>query len=246
MWSFELPKTRHGLPFPYVNYAPVVWKNYVIDGTSAAHDDLTSRVWCLEIRDGKAELVWQTNEFVPYIEIGKSNLIACDGKLYGADSQGGWDDQRVPGVAVPPGLSQEALEKFAAPAQAKMPPGRPHRPANVGQFQCRDIATGKLLWSTDAIKGLEWTPTFMIAVEDKLIVRNTAGLWICRLRNDGLDVLTHVRSSEGQWNQFRFSEPVLVNGRLYLRDMDASDVKQGLYGVLGAKGNLTCLDLKAR
>ena len=44
---------------------------------------------------------------------------------------------------------------------------------------------------------------------------------------------------ERQWNQFRFSEPVL-------RDMDASDIKQSLYGVLGVKGNLTCLDLNSR
>ena len=51
---------------------------------------------------------------------------------------------------------------------------------------------------------------------------------------------------ERQWNQFRFSEPVLVNGRLSFRDMDASDIKQSLYGVLGVKGNLTCLDLNSR
>lgn len=222
-WSFKTPVDDTGLPFPYANYAPVVWKNYVIDAVSASHDDIQSKVWCVRIDDDKPTLVWQTNDFVPHVEINKSNLLVRDGKFYGFDAHGFWG----------------------------MKTARAFRGKDVGQFQCRDVLTGKLLWSSNAFLPPEvdsqkwpgeWGSSKSIFVGDNIIVTNPWGLWIARLKADNVEMLATVR----QQNQKLLGEPVLVDGRLFIRQRDAQG-DAGLNQPLGTSGgNLFCLDLRVK
>ena len=241
-WSFALPPDK-AIWAPYLSYAPVVWKNYVIDSVSVAHDDKPSATWCLQIVDNQAKLIWLTHDFVPHVEIGKSNMLVKDGKLYGADAHGIWDTPGKP--------SEERVWPPQAPKNLKpMEPGRNFRGKDVGQFQCRDVLTGKLLWSTSAFQpGTvdplkwpgEWSSTHSILVADRLILFNTWGLWIAQLSDTGVKVL-----AQGPGFEREGSEPVLVDGRLYVRQValrhSFQNESNGSYG----RGNLICYDLRAR
>ncbi len=224
-WSFPAPVDETGLPFPYGNYAPVVWKNYVIDAVSAAHDDFPSKTWCVKIDDDKPTLVWQTNEFVPHVEIGKSNLLVWEGKFYGFDAHGFWNHDKA----------------------------RPFRGKEVGQFQCRDVLTGRLLWSTNAFLPPDvdphkwpgdWGSSKLILASDTLVVTNPWGLWIARLKLDGVEMLATIRLPSNHDHRKTLSEPVLVNGRLFIRQISA-DENYGLQYPLGkSAASLICFDLR--
>jgi outer membrane protein assembly factor BamB len=238
-WEYELVddkdvvKGRRGLWAPYGSYAPVAWNNYVIDSVSNAHDDIDSRTWCIQITDSKPKLAWESNEFVPFTEVFKSNLVLCDGKVYGFDAHGVWD---LPGV---PSEERSKIDRW------KNQPGRNKRDKSIGQFQCRDVATGKLLWSTDAMQAhfpphdwrsqivngpSEWYPTKLILHADLLIAYSLSDLWIGQLKKDGLDILAN---GPGYGN-VDGSEPVLVDGLLYVRKLSTGD------------GNLSCYDLRTK
>ena len=221
-WSHAMPREKD-VWAPYPAYAPVAWQNFVLDDSSVAHDDRPSRTWCLQIVNNVPNLLWENHDFVPHTEIFKSNLIARDGKFYGFDAHGIWDTPGKPSDQRGPNLA----------------PGRNFRGSAVGQFQCRDIATGKLLWSTNAFEPPEvnplkwpgeWNPTLFIMAGDRLIVQNEWGLWIAHMKPGGVAV-------QARWKEFRghAGEPVMVAGKLYARQADCRD----------QPGNLACLDLRS-
>jgi outer membrane protein assembly factor BamB len=221
-WSYVIPRDKD-VWAPYPSYAPVAWQDHVIDNVSVAHDDKPSRTWCIRIVDNEPKLLWETRDFVPHTEIFKSNVVVKDGKLYGFDAHGIWDT---------PGKPSEQREK--------MQPGRNYRGRDAGQFQCRDIATGNRLWGTNAFEPPEvdplkwpgeWLSTNFLLAGDRLVVRNEWGLWIARLKDDGVTVQTRVKDVGSQGN-----EPVLVEGRVFVRRVDCRS----------GRGNLTCLDLRAK
>jgi outer membrane protein assembly factor BamB len=229
-WEYDIAddrddaKGRRGLWAAYPSYAPVAWNNYVIDTVSNAHDDSDSRTWCIQITENKPKLVWESNEFVPYSEVEKSNVIAQEGKIYGSDAHGIWDT---------PGLPSEQ-RWLDDPKKPHGQPGRNHRDKSIGQFQCRDIATGKLIWSSNAMLPqlpkndwrytgsgpgpYEWYPTKSIISGDLLIANSFNGPWVARLKQDGLDILAKGIS----YGDVDVSEPVLVDGMLYVRNLSAN------------------------
>jgi outer membrane protein assembly factor BamB len=230
-WSFDVieanPKTRKEVPpefmvsakgakdyrvdamrIPFPGYAPVAWQDYVVDAACVGHNAVTSSTWCLKIEGGRATPVWQTNEFVPLSASLKANLVAREGRLYGFDSYF-------------PGFIREYTVT------------RPYRGEKVGEFQCREIASGKLLWSTDAFnpeppsaKRVDSSGTFFFA-GDKLVVTNQAGLWLAQMEAAGVKILA--RGPGGT--------PALAEGRLFLRQLTAAP---------GSEGNLMCVDLRGR
>ena len=179
-WEFNLEnkrdETHRGFWAVYYAYAPVAWNNYVIGSISNAHDDYCSQTYCIRIGNNQPTLVWNTDQFVPYTEgPWKSNLLVRDGKVYGFDAHGVWDKQR---------------EREKQQGKKSNTPGRPMRPEGLGHFQCRDVAGGKVLWSSDAmqrklhdpkdwLKGIrEWYPTQSILIGDLFIPYSSTGLRI--------------------------------------------------------------------
>jgi outer membrane protein assembly factor BamB len=214
-WSHQM--TPANAPFPYPGLAPAAWKNYVIDTTSVAHDLYLSETRCLKIENGKAALLWKSNEFVPMSEVVKANLLILDGKLYGADAAGGW------------GQGEDG----------NMGAYRKYRDKDTGQFQCWDIATGKRLWHSAAFRpdsvvpdkwpGEFWASTTLYT-QGKLIILNFWGLWVARLNDDGVTILAH----DKDWKDEHMETLVLADGMLYLRRLDC----------LNTHGNLVCLDMR--
>lgn len=79
--------------------------------------------WCLKVEGGPPVL--RAGEFVPQSASLKSHIVVRDGRLYGFDSY------------FPIFIRQYAVT-------------RPYRGEKIGEFQCRDVVTGKLVWSSDA------------------------------------------------------------------------------------------------
>jgi outer membrane protein assembly factor BamB len=215
---------------PFPGYCPLAWQDYVLDAACIGHNAVTSALWCLKITNGQASRVWQDNACVPESASLKSCMAVLDGRLYVSDSYSPAFLPRKPGE---PDKS------------------RPYRGATIGEFQCRDIATGKLLWHTDAFNPEKPGPrradsasVFMFLAGDRLIVCNSHGLWIAQLRNDGVQLLAHVPQAGAKLRRM-LSEPILVDDRLFVRQLDA-DAKAGLLPVMGGNGNLMCLDLRQK
>ena len=210
---------------PFPGFCPLAWENYVIDAACVGHNSLNSATWCLKIENGKAIRVWQTNDFVPTSASLKSSMAVRDGKFYGFDSY-------FPGF----------IREYDVT--------RPYRGGTVGEFQCRDVASGKLLWSSDAFnpakpgeKRPDSTNASIIVADNALIVTNSHGLWIAQRREDGVSVTARVPQAN-RLNRM-LGEPALADGRLFIRQLDA-DPKVGLSPALGAEGNLFCFDVKPK
>ena len=208
---------------PFPGYAPVAWRNLVIDAATVGHNAATSATWCLKVKGGTATRVWQTGDFVPTCGSIKSNLVVRDGRLYGFDSY-------FPGFA------------------RQYPVTRPYRGTGVGEFQCRDAATGRLLWSSDAFnpeppgpKRADSANDLFVLAGDLAIVCNQHGLWIGRVAGDGVTVLARVPHAARAGRML--GEPVPADGRLLIRQADA-DPKAGLLPAVGGGGNLICFDLR--
>ena len=208
---------------PFPGYCPLVWQDYVIDAACVGHNSVNSATWCLRIDGDHATRVWQTSDFVPTVASLKSSMAIRDGKLYGFDSYF-------------PGFMREYDVT------------RPYRGAQVGEFQCREVATGKLLWSTDAFNGEtpgpqrpDSTNASIIVTESALIITDNHGLWIAQLRPDGVTVTAHVAEAGGKLGRM-LGEPVLSGGRLFVRQLD-DDAVAGLSPALKTSGNLFCLDV---
>jgi|GEM_PF-4985355 len=234
-WEFNLEvKTDEahprGLWAPYGSYAPVAWKDFVVDSISVGHDDWCSQTYCIQITNNTPKLVWTTDQFVPYIEFPKSNLIAGDGKVYGFDAHGIWGGEH---------------EQLKQGGKKDNTPGRPLRPEGIGRFQCRDVATGNLLWSSDAIpthgknRGVgEWHVTHSLLADDLLVACGDSKFDIAKLKGNNLELLATVEQTK-PWNDWTrsgadrdYSDPVLVDGLLYIHP-------QATY-----EENLSCYDLR--
>jgi len=224
-WSYTATfESGKDVRFAYPLRMPVAWQDCVVDGVAMAHDDKPSQTWGVKVADEKAGLLWATHEFVPVAaEFDKANLLARDGRLYGFDAHGVWDDPMYDGK-----IDRRVMRKD-------------------GRFQCRDMATGKLLWSSDAFNtrkpGVEeyYNPQHFIFCGEVMIMTDETGLWFARLTDSGVEVLS--RYEQVKWRRLQLSPPVLSHGRLYVRQSDASPA-DGLSPVFGTSGNLTCLNLK--
>jgi hypothetical protein len=157
----------------------------------------------------------------------KSNLIVADGRVYGSDAHGVWDDPQY----------DKDRDVF-----------RPMRTA--GRFQCRDMTTGELLWSTDTLnlrpagESEYYSPVHQVLAGDVLVVVEQAGLAFARLKPDGVDLLSRF----GEYHPYAghlHSPPVVSDGRLLVRKEDC-DSESGLLKVFGGRGNLICLDVRTR
>jgi len=243
LWSFELAaalpevvkqvpaeftgpaaaKYLNELKYPYPNLAPIAWEDLVIDSTSFGHDCAASRTWCIDVSGGEPKLVWETQDFVPFNEMQRSNMLIHDGRLYGFDARGGWRRSGNPA-----GLS-----------------GRPARAAGEQSFQCRDVRTGRLLWSSDALDGAggEWQPSRLTVVGDRLVTCNRRGITLSRLRDDGLELLGSLTSMDGSPV---LSDPVVVDGRLYVRQLTPTQSGKGWgpAGQAGVVADLLAIDLR--
>ncbi len=208
----------------YPGYAPLAWRNYVVDAATVGHNSVNSAVWCLKIENGRAARVWQTSAFVPQSGSLKSHLVVHDGKLYGFDSY---------------------FPRFATQYAVT----RPYRGEAVGEFQCRDIATGRLLWSSDALhpeppgrNRVDAQLSKVIIINNSIIVTNNNGFTISRILETGVEVIARVPRAKGRGTMV--AEPVWAGGRLLIRQLD-TDPQTGLGQGLGAVGigNLFCIGL---
>lgn len=214
---------RGELGYPYPGLAPMAWQGLVVDTTSVGHDSAASRTWCVDATGPEPRLLWQTPDFVPFNEMQRSNLLIHEGRLYGFDARGGW-------------------RSTGAPVGAS---GRPARGRGEHSFQCRDVRTGKLLWSTDALDGpgAEWQPSRLMIVGDRLITCTRRGITVSRLRSDGLEVLGGLESAGGSPV---LSDPVVSGGLLYVRQITGTRGGQpwGPAAAAGVGASLLAIDLR--
>jgi hypothetical protein len=225
-----------GNPAPYPAYAPVAWQDHVIDAVMFAHDDFTSQMWCVRIRDNKPELVWQTLDTVPECHSDKSNLLAQDGRLYVFDQN-----------------AYGARGLLPRTDRLRSPAARPFRGADVGQFQCFDIATGQRLFHSNLFRTernmhRDDTDHYkLIAAGDQLIVTGNDGVWIARLKADGVELEASASLGDAyrSWTENMNAEPVLVDRRLYLRQA-TPHANDGFNRLFSGTGNLFCFDLQTK
>jgi len=92
-------------------------------------------------------------------------------------------------------------------------------------------------------KRVDSTDDLLIVAGDKVIIDNSGGLWIGQMSANSVKVIAHVAPAAGKLRR-TLGEPVLVEGCLFIRQLDA-DPKSGLLPILGNGGNLICLDLQA-
>jgi outer membrane protein assembly factor BamB len=211
--------------FAYPSRLPVAWKSLVVDAVSMGHDDKPSQMWAVDLASGRPRRAWYTHECVPVTaETDKSNFVVRDGLLYAFDAHGVWDGAEYDGK----------IDR------------RPMRSA--GKLQCRDLATGKLIWSTDALSGRPrgdeeiYRPSHLLLVGDTMVVTDQFGLWFAQIGKTGARLLSRFGEYE-KWGGHLHSPPVVCAGRLFVRKEDA-DAAHGLMKVFGGGGNLICLDLR--
>ena len=89
--------------------------------------------------------------------------------------------------------------------------GPVHRKKLKGALRCLDAATGKTLWSHEALKG-----SLIISQGKLIILSNDGRLLVVKASRDGYDELAyHEGLGKRTW-----APPVLHEGKLYLRDAD--------------------------
>ncbi len=114
--------------YGYVPPQVLVKDNIIIDRLFCGHGTFGTLTYAFEIKDGKFNILWQTDDLATR----NAKYVLCDNKLYGIDL-----------------YSHLHTVDFANGKIAEWP--RPPRPDDVKQFQCRDITTGKILWSSDEL-----------------------------------------------------------------------------------------------
>lgn len=128
--------------YGYVPPQVLISGNIVIDRIFCGHGTLGTSTYAIEIRDGHPKLLWQTDQ----LSARNAKYVLHDGKLYGIDLY-------------------SHLHTFKESKIVEWP--RPHRPEEIKQFQCRDIRTGNLIWSSDELYQAEKQPPKSFACEDK-------------------------------------------------------------------------------
>lgn len=146
----------------YAGQMALIWGDCIIDRYNIAHQQRSSRTFCIKIENGKPKLVWENKDLNAW----RTTFSARDGKLYAEDhNENQW---------VSPGNASQALAALEAIAKGELANKalnneiyRRPRPMGTGQFACYDIATGKMLWSTDAIRtdSMESTPWMVSSIQ---------------------------------------------------------------------------------
>ena len=112
--------------YGYVPPQVLIIDDIVISRTFCGHGSLGTSLYAFDIRDKKPALLWQTEELAAR----NVKYVVHDGRLYGIDLHTHLHTTKDHKIVEWP---------------------RPHRPEGMGQFQCRDIRTGRLLWSSDEL-----------------------------------------------------------------------------------------------
>ena len=94
----------------------------VVDRVWSGHGTRGSRMYGFEVRDGEPSLLWETQELLNRWDPG----VIDQGRYYGIDMRG-----------------------FTHMNNVEQP--RHPRPKDLGQIQCYDLATGKLVWSSNEL-----------------------------------------------------------------------------------------------
>lgn len=114
---------RYGYPPP----APMIADSIVVDRIFCGHGTFGSGTYAINISGDKPEFLWFTSD----LSSRWARFAIKDDRLYGMDL---W------------GHNPHTIEKGRIDEWP-----RPRRADEVGQFQCRDLKSGKLLWSSDAL-----------------------------------------------------------------------------------------------
>lgn len=116
---------RFGYPPP----RPLIDGNIVVDRLFCGHGSLGSGTYAFSVENGTPRFLWYTDQ----LSSRWARFVLRDHRVYGMDL---WGHN-------PHTIDSKTNRIVEWP--------RPRRPDGVGQFQCRDVRTGKLLWSSDAI-----------------------------------------------------------------------------------------------
>ncbi len=188
------------------NYYSSIWPLQVGDNRILSNlwndhpkNNWLSRVFMLEIQDGKPRIAWEQMGSAVQIQ----NFTIWDDYIYIIDST-----------------------MYSGPDIPKEKATRRKRQTEYGQLQCLDSQTGKILWHTNDYsdpeldRGNSWVedadnaPTWMM-VDGKIIIWNRAQVIIGKVSPDGYERLSAFQISERpgkSWTAMAFA-----NGRLYVR-----------------------------
>jgi outer membrane protein assembly factor BamB len=206
----------------------------IVDTHYNTHDHTSSRTFCLQIDDGGARHVWSAPELscqrTSYVVWQGRYVVGRDLRVYAGRTRGYRDEAT--------GEEKEAADL-----------SRRQRPEAIGRFQCYDVATGRLVWSSDAATfgvrdrdpGVYKGEEKYIVVGDRLIVASDMGVRVSVITEQGAEVLATYAAPLGE----RHGRPVLSEGRLYLRKQ-TPDVHGYQNQLGGPTSNLVCLDLQIR
>jgi outer membrane protein assembly factor BamB len=224
-WSYEHPYGSY-----YANwdvYNPVVYQNYVVISEPLAHDDAESATFGIQITNNQPTLLWETHAFVVNGHGEKNNMVAWDGKIYGFDAHGVWDIQ--------PWTSYER-DHHGSSASG---PGRNYRGEEAGRFQCLDIASGDMLWSSHAFDPASYELNFnpFILCGNHIIATERNGLWVGNISANGVNITGRIG---GATNARILGEPVVCGPNLYIRQID-TESSQWVTDIGTNQGNLTIL-----
>jgi len=114
-----------------------------VDRVYCGHQTLGTMVYAFEVVGGQPRILWQNQEFASRW----ARHVIKEGRLYGIDVWG-------------------HLHTIDRDKRAVVEWPRPMRPEGVGQFQCRDLRTGKLLWSSDELWQGDTKKTEVFICED--------------------------------------------------------------------------------
>ncbi len=146
--------------YGYVPAQVIVRDGVVVERLFCGHGTLGTMTAAFEVSGGSPRLLWTTGE----LQSRNAKFIVHDGKLFGMDLYDHLHTyDKTPG------------------AQKLVEWPRPHRPDDVRQFQCRDLRTGKLVWSSDAVYQGEKAAPAVFPCEDK---KNPGHLAPCPALND--------------------------------------------------------------
>jgi outer membrane protein assembly factor BamB len=234
LWSFDTPFWNYnGRSQNWDLFAPVVWNDHVVVANYTGHDDFDCGVFCYKIEGGSPKFVWSTQSFCPNGHLERNNMVAWDGKVYGFDSHGGtWD--------------AAGFSSFNRQAGGSTgPEGRNYRGDECGRFQCWDIATGTMLWSTSAFDpqrdDLLFNP--FILAGDRIIATDRNGLWVGQVSDAGVNIQVRMGGTAPYIDR-KLGEPVLDGGRLFIRQVDADRTKGFIGTMTEQQGNLTVFELR--
>ncbi len=225
----------------------VVDNGVVVERLFLGHGTLGTSLAAFEVKDGKPELLWTTDQ----LQSRNAKFITHKGKLYGMDLHGHLHT-----------VGKGQIQEWP----------RPRRPQEVKQFQCRDLRTGVLIWSSDVLRqsdtkprtfylcekppqgvkpcpalteslrqeleegnySYQGDPTYILA-GDILVLKaareSFSGLQFAKVSESGLQKIGERAFPLGQQSH---GEPVVAGGRLFIKLYNNKNNFEGLGGTLVA------------